>query len=128
MGTTINLYAAWVGIFLGFIAGALPGLFFHKPDWLGGYASWARRMVRLAHISFFGLAFINLAFALSAPRMGLPDVDLILSSRLLVLGAASMPAVCYLAALWQPFRHLFFLPVGSLVLGVGLLLYRGVLR
>jgi hypothetical protein len=125
---TLNLYAAWIGIFLGLIAGALPGLFFHKSDWLGGYSSWPRRMVRLAHISFLGLAFINLAFALSAPLLGLADADLLWPSRLLLLGATSMPLVCYLAAFRPASRHLFFIPVGSLILGIGLLLSRGFLR
>lgn len=128
MVPTVNLHAAWIGILLGFVAGALPGLFFHQADWLGGYASWPRRMVRLAHISFFGLGFINLAFALSAAPLGLSGADLVWPSRLLLLGAASMPAVCYLAAFRQSFRHLFCIPVSSLILAVGLILYRGLLR
>ena len=35
----INIQVAWVGLLLGCLAGAIPGLFFHKSDWLGGYAS-----------------------------------------------------------------------------------------
>jgi hypothetical protein len=49
----INIQVAWVGLLLGCLAGAIPGLFFHKSDWLGGCASWQRRMMRLAHIAFF---------------------------------------------------------------------------
>ena len=67
----INLFAAWVGILLGFIAGAVPGLFFDRESWLGGYGSWRRRLIRLAHISFFGLGFINLGYALSLRAMDL---------------------------------------------------------
>jgi len=51
----INLQAGWVGILLGCLAGEVPGLFFQKNDWQGGYASWRRRMIRLAHIAFFGI-------------------------------------------------------------------------
>jgi hypothetical protein len=51
----LNFYAAWIGILLGFIAGAVLGLFFHDENWMGGYSSWRRRMSRLGHISFFAL-------------------------------------------------------------------------
>lgn len=113
----LNLYAAWIGIFLGFLAGAIPGMFFHKDEWLGGYGSWRRRMLRLAHISFFGIGFINLAFALTAKN--LPLTSSTLSSMLLITGAFTMPMVCYLSAWKKFFRNLFFIPVLSLIIGVG---------
>lgn len=122
----MNLFAGWVSLLLGFVAGAVPGLSFWREDWLGGYGSWRRRMVRLAHISFFGLGFINLAFAFtfpSAPGVALTG-SLHWSATLLVAGNAAMPAVCYLAAWRQPFRHLFAVPVLCEVLGVALLLLR----
>ncbi|MBI4532879.1 MAG: hypothetical protein HY711_02940, partial [Candidatus Melainabacteria bacterium] len=62
----INLYAAWLAIFAGFLTGSIQGLFFHHDDFLGGYGSWTRRMLRLGHISFFGTAFVNLAFVSTA--------------------------------------------------------------
>ena len=126
----LNLWAGWAGILLGFVAGAVPGLFFWREAWLGGYASWRRRLLRLAHISFFGLGFINLALALTAARTGFAQAGMpyALASPLLVAGAASMPAVCYLSAWRRPFRHLFPLPVTCMVAGVGLLLTWEVLR
>jgi hypothetical protein len=33
-------------------------------------------------------------------------------------GAASMPACCFLSAWKKPFRHLFFIPVGGVLVGV----------
>jgi hypothetical protein len=120
----LNLVAGWTSILLGFVAGAVPGLFFWREEWLGGYGSWRRRMVRLGHIAFFGLGFINLLFALTAARLGLAtDTGLLRwSALLLVAGNAAMPTVCYLAAWRQPLRHLFAVPVTCLVLGVGLLM------
>jgi hypothetical protein len=95
------------------------GLFFWREDWLGGYGSWRRRMTRLAHVSFFGLGFINIAFALSVSQFALPrDSALTAASSSLCLGAATMPLVCYLAAWRKPFRHLFFVPVAAVVAGV----------
>ena len=130
MSPETNLLAGWVAILLGFVAGAVPGLFFWIEDWLGGYGSWRRRLVRLAHVSFFGLGFINVLFALSVAHLGLAAGTPLLgwSSALLVGGVVSMPAVCYLSAWRQSFRHLFFIPVTCMVLGVALFLREGFLR
>ena len=113
----INIYAAWGGILAGCLSGAITGLFFHAEDWLGGYASWRRRMIRLGHISFFGIAFLNLAFALTCQSLGL-NSGLAIPSGLLLVGAVTMPLVCYLSAWKPPFRHIFFIPAGSLTLAV----------
>ncbi len=126
----VNLQAAWIGILLGFAAGAVPGLFFHKEDWLGGYGSWPRRMLRLAHISFFGIGIINAVFALTLEslKIGGGALQAVLwPSRLLIAGAIAMPAVCYLSAWRKTFRHLFCIPVLCLALGVGMFLAEGVL-
>jgi hypothetical protein len=126
----LSLEAGWVSILLGFVAGAVPGLSFWREDWLGGYGSWRRRMIRLAHISFFGLGFMNVLFALTALQLGLPSAagPLTWSSRLLVAGNVAMPATCYLAAWRLPFRHLFAVPVTCMVLGVAILVHALVLR
>ena len=123
----INLHAAWIGILLGFIAGAVTGLLFDREDWLGGYASWQRRMLRLGHISFFGIAIINLAFVFSVSYLQLEE-GLLLPSRLFIIGAITMPLVCYLSALKKCFRHLFFIPVLSLIIGTIIFIWKGLLR
>lgn len=119
----VNLYAAWIGFLAGCVAGAVPGLFFHGEQWLGGYTSWPRRMVRLAHIAFFGIGFINLGFALTARALGLAG-GLAWPSGLLLVAAVAMPLVCYLSAWCMPFRHLFFVPAASLTAGVALFTWR----
>jgi hypothetical protein len=120
---TGNLQAAWVAMLLGCVAGAVQGLFFRNVAWLGGYDSWKRRMTRLGHISFFGIGFINLLFALSLPSLG-SHPGLIWGSRLLVIGAILMPLVCYLSAIDDRFRHLFFLPAGSVIAATGIVVWR----
>ena len=120
---TTNLYAAWTGILLGCLVGAVQGLFFHKESWLGGYDSWPRRMLRLGHISFFGIAFINLAFALSASILGI-EKNIYIPSRLFLIGAVGMPLVCYLSAIKDTFRHLFFIPALSVIVGIVAFLWR----
>ncbi len=113
----INIYAAWIGIFLGCVAGIIPGLFVHREDWLGGYASWQRRMIRLGHIAFLGLGFLNLAFALTCRVLGI-DSGLAVPATLLIVGAVTMPLVCYLSAWRESFRYISFVPVASVTLGV----------
>jgi len=111
------------------IAGAVMGLFFWREDWLGGYGSWRRRMTRLAHVSFFGLGAINIAFTLSASHLALPrGAALTAASYCLCVGAAAMPLVCYLAAWRQPFRHLFAVPVAAVMAGVAILAVEMVTR
>ncbi len=120
---TINLYAAWIGFLLGCAAGILSGLFFHGEGWLGGYGSWPRRMIRLGHVALFGLGLLNLAAALTADALGIRS-GLAAASYLLLVGAATMPAVCYLSAWRPPFRHLFFIPALATAFGVGVFLWR----
>ena len=124
----INLYFAWVWMLAGMLSGAVMGLFFYRSDWLGGFASWPRRMVRLGHIAFFGTGLLNLGFALSVGHMvrtAESDALLAAASVLLIVGAVTMPAVCFGSAWRSSVRHLFFIPVLSLTGGVGALLLRG---
>jgi len=109
-----NMWAAWIGIFLGLASGTLQGLFFHRDDWLGGYDTWPRRLTRLGHISFFGIAFLNLAYCNTVALLG-AQAHVPLASGLLIAGAVLMPLVCYLAAWKKALRHLFPLPVLSLL-------------
>ena len=126
----MNLLAGWTSLLLGFVSGAVPGLYFWREEWLGGYSSWRRRMVRLAHIAFFGLGFINLFFALTVAQTGLSTATgpLHAASWLLLTGNVAMPAVCYLSSWRLPFRHLFFIPVLCLLSGVGILVKEVALR
>jgi hypothetical protein len=119
----VNLYAAWIGILAGCIAGAIPGLFFYREGWLGGYGSWPRRMIRLGHISLFGIAFINLSFFLTSRAVQM-ETGVFLSSVLFVTAAVAMPLICYLSAFRPVFRHLFFIPVLSVLIGTIHFLWR----
>src|SRR5262252_8998785 len=113
----LNLVLAWVGILLGFLSGLALGLFFHREDWLGGYASFRRRLYRLAHISLFGLALVNLMFYLTARVFTAFPGALCIASWAFIVGAVSMPACCLLVAHRPRSRMLFAVPVLSLVAG-----------
>jgi hypothetical protein len=117
----LHLAAAWLGILLGVVSGALLGLFFHREDWWGGYASHRRRLARLGHISFFGLGLLNLAFALTLPYTGPAGLAARIAGAGFLVGAVTMPTCCFLTA-WRPgWRVLFPIPVLSIATGVTVL-------
>ncbi len=113
----LNFVCAWIGILLGFLSGMAMGLQFQKPDWLGGYASLKRRLYRLAHISFFGLAAINFLFYFTAREMNLDSSLLRLAARAFIIGAATMPVCCVAMAHFPRLQAAFAVPVLSLVTG-----------
>lgn len=115
-----NIAGAWLGILFGLLSGVPVGLKFHDSNWMGGYDSWERRLFRLGHISCFGVAFLNLAFVVTASFMRLDA--LVWVSRLFLAGQVTMPAVCFLSAHSRVFRHLFFLPAGAVICATGMLL------
>lgn len=128
MNDTIQLHmmAGWGGILLGALSGVVMGLFFHRENWAGGYGSFRRRMMRLGHISFFGLGFLNLLFGLSLQVLHLPVVNLQVASVGFLSGALTMPLICLLSAWKERFRHLFFIPVLGVLAGIIPTVSRGV--
>ena len=123
----LNEAFGWVWILAGFVSGLALGLGFHRDEWLGGYASFRRRLIRLGHISFLGLGILNVLFAHTAPRLVLGSGSLALASGSLVLGGITMPTCCALMAWRRGFYQLFGIPVASLVLGAALTVV-GILR
>jgi hypothetical protein len=120
----VNLAVGWSAILAGLLVGAGIGIFFRREAWLGGYASWQRRMLRLTHISLVGTGLLNLAFALSGEALHLDPLPR-LGSALLVVGAVTMPLICALSAWRSAVRPPFFIPVLSLVIGAADILCRG---
>lgn len=118
--TTANLHIliGWGAMALGAVSGALIGLFFHADGWAGGYGSFRRRMLRLGHISFFGLGFLNLLFGLTLKVIALPPSYIGIASFGFLVGAIAMPLCCFLTAWRKQFRHLFPVPVLGVLAGV----------
>ena len=116
--TRTMLVAGWAGLLGGALSGAALGLFFHEERWLGGYGSFRRRLMRLGHISFFGLGFLNLLFALTHHVAGGTGAWGGAAAAALLVGAVGMPTCCFLTAWRKPFRHLFAVPVAGVTVGV----------
>lgn len=105
-----NLLVGWLGMGAGVLSGAAMGLFFHREEWLGGYGSFRRRMLRLGHIAFFGIGFLNIQFGLSFAD-GQWSGWMLAGAWALAATNLLMPLNCFLSAWKKPFRHLFFIPV-----------------
>jgi hypothetical protein len=113
----LNWYAGWFMILSAFVTGAVLGLFFHRDDFWGGYNSFRRRIARLGHIALAALGMMNVLYSLS-PWPASPTWEARAASVCFVVGGVSMPGVCFLSAWRKSMRHLFFIPVASLILAV----------
>lgn len=118
-----NLRTAWVLVVLGILSGAMLGLGFVGETWLGGYAGFRRRLYRLGHISFFGLALLNLMFYFTARGAAGDGTSLFWASRLFIVGGVTMPLCCAGLAHFPRGQAFFAVPVGSLLVA-GLLTVR----
>ena len=121
MAHALNFETGWWLILTAFVTGALIGLGFHREDFLGGYGSFRRRLVRLGHIALAALGALNVVYGISPVPAG-PGAVASAPGYLLIAGAIAMPSVCFLSAWRQPFRHLFFVPVSLLIAAVALIL------
>lgn len=111
----LNWQAGWLMILAAFVTGAAMGVFFHRDDFLGGYTSFRRRLLRLGHIALAALGMLNVLFSLSPWPVATAWTSSAASACFLI-GGVAMPAICFLTAWRRPFRHLFALPVSALVL------------
>lgn len=122
-----NEVFGWIWVLAGLLAGLALGLRFQREDWLGGYASHPRRLIRLGHISFLGLGILNILFALGSARARLAPQACEIASWALIAGGVTMPACCALMAWKRALQPLFAVPVVSLVLAAALIVL-GMLR
>jgi hypothetical protein len=114
----LNLLVGWISMLAGVLSGSAIGLYFHRENWLGGYSSLRRRMVRLGHIAFFGIGFLNILFGLTSQTVPLPALNLSIASYGLIGANIAMPATCFLTAWREPMRHLFPIPVIAVTVAV----------
>lgn len=105
--------AAWSLVVLGFASGAVLGLGFADEQFLGGYPTWRRRLLRLGHIACIALGLLQMLYELS-PAAHSGGALAGATRAAWILGAVAMPLVCWLAAWRKPLRRLFVVPVLAL--------------
>ena len=120
----LNWRIGWGMVLAAFVGGAVIGLGFHRDDFLGGYTSFRRRLWRLGHIALAALGMMNVLFALG-PWPAAGSTFGRAASVCFIAGGVLMPLVCFLAGWRERFRHLFVLPVTTLILAVVFTLWGG---
>ena len=113
-----NQIFGWACILGSVAMGLWMGIGFQQENWLGGYGSLPRRMVRLAHIALAALGILNIEFGRSAGELALSAGLIRAVAIAFMVAAVSMPACCLLIAARVRRFEIFAVPVGSLAVGL----------
>lgn len=127
-----NRRVGWVSACVGIATGLIMGLWsfdgpFAVPEWLGGYDQTARRLARLGHIAFLGLALFNLLLAGTLPRLALGAGARRTAAWAMNFGNIFLPITLFAAAAYRPLKFLMGVPALAVFLAFVLTAY-GVCR
>jgi len=119
MHSLLNIAAGWCLIVLGALLGMTFGLWAESRQWAGGYGSFRRQCLRLAHIAAFALGMLNLLYALFCEGLAdLPPWVIHVGSKAMAAGGILMPLVCFATA-WRPrLKYLFPIPATCILIAV----------
>ena len=112
-----NIIFGWVWMCFGFIFGMTLGLWAEGETWLDGYASVARRYLRLGHVAFIALPIINILYGKELPLVDLGDSMKYIGSYLMIFGAVGVPITCVSAAFIRKARYFLPLPASAILIG-----------
>ncbi|MHC4409829.1 MAG: hypothetical protein ACYS0E_03695 [Planctomycetota bacterium] len=120
-GTITNRRVAWTGMAVGAALGMILGLWSFDgpaavPGFLGAYDDTARRLMRLGHIAFFGLGFINLLLARELPS--LPKRVRRIAGRAMNIGNLGLPLTLVIASMVPPIKYLMPIPASAVLLAL----------
>ncbi len=129
----INIAFGWSWMCFGFIMGMVMGTRVEQfgmntldrgPDWLGGYESVPRRLLRLAHVAFIMLPLLNIVFGqhIDAALVSLEWKRV--ASGSMIFGAIGIPLLCLAAVFYRPAKVLLGVPatavlVANLIIAYG---------
>lgn len=120
----LNWYVGWALLLSAFVTGSIIGWFFQRDDFLGGYMSFRRRLIRLGHVAQAALGIVNVLYGLSPwPQESTSQARA--ASLAFLTGGITMPVVCFLTGWKKSFYRFFFVPVAALILAVLLTLWGG---
>ena len=106
-----NVFIGWCGMIGGAVLGMAIGLRAESRDWAGGYGSFRRQALRLAHIAAFALGIINVLYGTGTEGLRqLPTWVGRAGSVAMMVGGVLMPCVCLAAAWRRSLKYLFPIP------------------
>jgi len=120
-GALANRRIAWTGMAIGAALGMTLGLWSFDgplgvPAFLGDYDETARRLMRLGHIAFFGLGFVNLLLARELP--GLAPRARRVAGAAMNFGNLGLPLTLVAASIWAPIKFAMPLPASAVLLAL----------
>ena len=119
--TLANRRIAWAGMAFGAALGMVLGLWSFDgplpvPAFLGEYGSTARRLMRLGHIAFFGLGFVNLLLARELPALRARTRRV--AGAAMNFGNLGLPLTLLVASALPAAKYLLPLPAGAVLLAL----------
>ena len=114
----VNETFGWISVLVGVALGLYMGVKFQREDWLGGYGSFPRRMVRLSHVALVALGMLNIQFGQSRSRLALGPSAAGAASVAFICAAVLMPACCLWLAARRRHFELFAAPIACLAAGL----------
>lgn len=111
----MSVAIGWWLLAAGFISGAVMGLLAQDENWLEGYGSRRRRLVRLGHIALVALGALNIIWPLTATAAESTQYGLI--TTCFVIGGVTMGPICFLSAVSWSNRVAFVVPSTALIAG-----------
>ena len=112
----MSVAIGWWLITSGFLTGAGFGLLAQSEDWLGGYSSRSRRLVRLGHIALVALGALNVVWPLTTTAQKATSLTPVITWAF-ILGGLTMGPACFLTAFWWRGRAVFLVPSTALIVG-----------
>ena len=114
-----NIFAGWCGMIVGAILGMLFGIWAESREWAGGYGSFQRQAMRLAHVAAFALGMINVLYgSVHAGLDALPQWASGTGSIAMIVGGALMPVVCLASAWRRPLKYAFPIPASCVLVAL----------
>ena len=112
----MSVSIGWWLISCGFLTGAVFGLLAQSEDWLGGYTSRTRRLVRLGHIALIALGALNVVWPLTTTAREVSALTPVITGAF-AMGGLTMGPACFLSAFFWRCRVVFVIPSTALIVG-----------
>ena len=123
-----NRVLGWTSLAAGVGVGLVMGLWsfdgpLQPPAWIGEYTDTSRRLVRLGHIAFLGLGFIDILIERELARSSLGRAGRAIASWSMVIGNVLLPIALFGAAAYRPLKYFMAIPATSVFLALVLAAY-----
>ena len=111
----LNKAVAWCSFFMGAATGMVMGLWAFDgpgspPAGMTSYADTSRRLLRLGHIAFFGIGYLNLLLAAELPSLRLSDRQKVSAAQAMNVANILLPVTLMAAAYLPAIKYLLPIP------------------